>query len=213
MVGEEDVEPVQEREPDVEIQGHQLFHPGPQDLYHHIATRHDGTVDLAEARRRYGLSLELVEGFVHRAPEILLEQSDDLVRRVRRRLILEHPDGGQVRLGKDVGPSRQQLRELDEGGAETRHPGHQLVRPPPMMALAAPGGAPQNDPPLPVSQESHHKRRKPCENPNPPEEALHNDARTIEGTLEHHGREPRSSRKPVMSVRAVRKTVDATAGS
>ena len=57
---------------------------------------------LAEARGGGGLPLELVEDLIHRPTQLTLDDRDDLIRGIRRGLILKRADRRQVGLGKDI---------------------------------------------------------------------------------------------------------------
>ncbi len=66
------------------------------------------------------------------------------------------------------------------------------------MALAPAGGTPQDDPPPSVPKKGQHEGGEPREHPDPSQEALHGDTRSIESNrnvtlsslLEEDGGEP-----------------------
>ena len=203
MVGKQDVEPKKHREADIEIEGDELLHPGAEHLHDDRTSIHNSSVNLAEARRGNGFSLKFLEDLIDRAAELLLDYGDEFVRRIGRGLVLKRTDRGQVGIGEDIGPGREELSQFDERGPPSRYPRHQLFSPTPVMTFRATRGAADDDPAPTVAQERQYERREDREDPNTAEEALHrmNEAR------------PKSRRKPVRSVSAVRKTVEATAGS
>ena len=128
MIGEQDVEPEEDAEGDVQIERDQLLHPGAQHLYDHLAAVETRAVHLPQTGGGHRRAVELLERGVHRDAELLLNHADDVLREVGRHLILQPPYREEIRLGEDVRAGGEQLRELDEGGAERGHRGSQPVR-------------------------------------------------------------------------------------
>ena len=114
MVREEDIEPEQKGEADVQIERHDFLDTRAEYLDHNLPSIDDGLMHLTEARGGGGLPLELVEDLIHGPTQLTLDDRDDLIRGIRRRLILKRTDRRQVGLGKDVRPCGHELAELDE---------------------------------------------------------------------------------------------------
>ena len=135
IVREEHVQPEQKCEADVQIERHEFLDTRAKHLDRDLPSADDRPMHLTEARCGDRLPLELVEGLVHRPPQLALDYRDDLIRAVGRGLILKRADRDQIGLRKDVRPCRHELAELDERRPQFGHAGHQLLRPPPMMPL------------------------------------------------------------------------------
>ena len=121
MVLKKHVQPVEDAKRDLQVDGHELFHTWPEHLHDHGPSVHLRPVHLSQARRGDRLALERVEELVHGLLELGLDDVDDLRGWIRRHLILQRADRGEVGLREDVGPRAQELRELDERRTEIRH--------------------------------------------------------------------------------------------
>src|SRR5207247_10735455 len=77
-----------------------------------------GSMNLADRRSRERLLVELEEGLLEREPELLLNHVANLRERERPDVVLEPPQLGDDVGRHHVGAGREQLPELDEGGAE-----------------------------------------------------------------------------------------------
>ena len=153
VIREEHVEPEEDAEGDVQVEGHQIFHPRPQHLDHHLAAVYARTMHLAQARGGHRIPLEVREVLVQRPPQLRLDHTNDVIRGIRGGLVLELADGRQIRLRHDVRPGAEELSELDEGGTEGRQCVREPLGPTFVTAMAATGRSAQNDPSFAVSQE------------------------------------------------------------
>ena len=178
MVREEDIEPEQKGEADVQIERHNFLHTGAEYLDHNLPSIDDGLMHLAEARGGGGLPLELIEDLIHRPTQLTLDDRDDLIRGIRRGLILKRADRRQVGLGKDIRSCGHDLAELDERRPQLGHPSHQLFCPPPMMPFGAARGGAHDDPSPPIPQKGHDQGCEAHDDPNPSEEAPHGSSFT-----------------------------------
>ena len=110
------LEQARRRADDVEVEVDVLDDPRPPDLHHDVAPiREHRRVDLRDRRCRQRLWLEPCERTL---PEVLADDPLDLRERERRHLVDELAELLDVNVRKQVGPRREQLPELQVGGAE-----------------------------------------------------------------------------------------------
>ena len=83
-----------------------------------LAVREDRAVDLGDRARGERLGLDVLEDVFPRHAELLLHHEDDLLLRQRRHVVLELRQLLDEFRRQEVGPRRQDLSELAEGGPE-----------------------------------------------------------------------------------------------
>ena len=163
VVGKQQVEQEQDAERDDEVLAHDLFHPGPQHLDHHLASAVCGPVHLAERGGGQRTGLEPLEELPHVASELLAHHLLGDAGGQRRHLVGEGTDGREVGLGQDVRPGSEHLGQLDERGAEVGERPGESLRTAAVALRVAPSRAPDDEEPAPVQQECQHERKQPAE--------------------------------------------------
>ena len=176
-----------------------------QHLHHDLAAGIRGPVNLAERSRRERLRLEALEHLAHVASQLLAHHPLGHARRQRRDLVGERGDGAEIRLGQDVRPGGEHLRQLDEGGSELGERAGQPLGPAAVaLGVAAPGPSEHEEAP-PVPHERQDERKQPAED----DESAH----LPRPHSRSHPASPSSRRKPQTSVKVVTKIEEAMAGS
>jgi hypothetical protein len=145
------------RRPDVG--GDLPFHAWAQDLHHHFPAIDARAVHLAQGRGRKRYHVEPLEHRLRWRPVALDQAGADASRADLRHAVGEGADGGDVRLGDDVGAAGEQLRQLHEGGTEPgEHPHHRFG-----TALMEDGGPgqprPRHQPAALVAPEAEEERK------------------------------------------------------
>jgi hypothetical protein len=144
MVGKEDVEPEEEPEGDVQIEGHSLLDAGAEDLHRHLSPSHSGSVHLAEAGRCERRLLKFSKELRDRTTQLLLNHPGHRLDGVGGSLVLKGPDQREVWLRKNVRSGTEELGQLDEGGPQPPQDLGQAAGPP-LMMCRAPNRGPANE--------------------------------------------------------------------
>jgi hypothetical protein len=77
MVSEEDIEPEEDPEGNLQIQGHGGFHPWPEHLDRYVFPFESSLIDLPQAGSRHGFSLEILKNLVHRTTQLIFQDLRD----------------------------------------------------------------------------------------------------------------------------------------
>ena len=173
VVGEEDVQPEDDPERRVHIQGDPPLHPGPQHLDGDVAAIQPGPVHLTQTGGGDGLPFEALEEIGELPFQLLLDHAHDLVRGVGRHAVPKRSHRGQIGFGKDVGARGEHLRQLDEGGPQRGDRLHEAGGAPVVMAGPPACRASDEDPPPAVAQEPDEEGLQTKEHPRKTSDAPH----------------------------------------
>ena len=160
MAGKEQVQEEEDPERDVEVAADHLLDAGPQHLHHDLAPPVRRAMDLAQRRGGERLGIEPVEDAAGLVAQLAADHRLRHARRQRRHLVGQGADGGEIGLGQDVGPRGEDLRQLDEGGAEIGDGAGEPRGPPAVALVVPPRRAAEQDEAPAVPEEGEDERER-----------------------------------------------------
>jgi hypothetical protein len=174
VVGEEDVEPEEDPEGEIQVQGHHLLHSRAEDLHHHLPALVPGPVDLSQGggghRRIVRKSSKHLR---HGSAQLRLHHGPSGFGGDGRHLVLEGSQGREIGLRNQIRPGAEDLGQLDEGGTHLRDGGDEPPGPSLVLIRTSAGGSAQEKEPLPIPQEAEDEGKEADEDPHSPEKPPH----------------------------------------